>query len=613
MPTYLAQIWSKPRARIAAIFLLVMLVSAAGLFFPKSGVTFADFLERQTFDIQMRLLRSYFADEIENDIVLIGQDELSEDLFTEPTALWHRHYADVLQALSRTSPQAVGVDIALPDRSYDNIIAGLDFSLLQSIFALKQRTVLVFAETVDEQGKPIRVHPTYARILGEEGLGIDQQLKDPDQVARRFSERELGEGVASFSGQILRGLKRPVGEGYIDYSIGGKLDYLPMQLVIEKFRAHDDTWLKKNFEGRIVLFGSVAKRSDRWTLPVKLAVWEDVEGALGLIQPGVLIHLQALRSQISGGLLTPVSGIWSAVFCLLAACAVLARFRVWLLVTGALVLPIVLLVASLAMIKSAHFLFPLASVVATLWLAFAVRGVVEAVESVAERIRLKRSFAGQVSPAVMDEILAGELMPDSHAQLLEVCVIFSDIRGFTTLSETMSAESVMALLQRYFDRMVKVVHRYDGTIDKFIGDGMMVLFGTPRALPDPCGSAVRCAMDMLRELKALNLELMQDGLPPLDIGIGVNFGKAVVGNVGSSERHNYSAIGDTVNVAARVESVTKEVGCKILITETVMNRLGGRCNLESFGERVLKGHSPVSLWGVRMAEQDNLSLDGGLK
>jgi adenylate cyclase len=166
---------------------------------------------------------------------------------------------------------------------------------------------------------------------------------------------------------------------------------------------------------------------------------------------------------------------------------------------------------------------------------------------------------------------------------------------------------VTLVLQRYYDRMVRAVHRHEGTVDKFIGDGMMVLFGAPRASRDACGNAVGCALAMMEELDKLNVEFAAEGLPVLVIGIGINFGSVVVGNIGSSERHNYSAIGDAVNVGARVEGLTKDLGRKIIITDAVVNRLGDRFQFDPLGEHKLKGHSPVSVWGIRTAKPAVLS------
>src|SRR5213075_2813762 len=218
-------------------------------------------------------------------------------------------------------------------------------------------------------------------------------------------------------------------------------------------------------------------------------------------------------------------------------------------------------------------------------------------------------FAGQVSPAVMKEMMGGNLTPGVSGQLAEVCVLFSDVRDFTTLSENMPPVVVTTVLQRYFDRMVKAVHRYDGTVDKFIGDGMMVLFGAPRKAEDPCGDAVQCALAMMASLDALNDEFRREGLPILTIGIGINYGTVTVGYIGSRERHNYSAIGDAVNVAARLEGLTKDLGRKILITEAVVSRIGERFQFDPLGSHNLKGHSPVNVWGIRTVRAASVAVE----
>ena len=149
--------------------------------------------------------------------------------------------------------------------------------------------------------------------------------------------------------------------------------------------------------------------------------------------------------------------------------------------------------------------------------------------------------------------------------------------------------------------MVHAVHRYEGTVDKFIGDGMMVLFGAPNKSPDPCGDAVRCALAMMDELDRLNADFEREGLP--------NYGTATVGYIGSSVRHNYSAIGDAVNVAARVEGLTKELGRKIIITGAVVARIGEGFNFDPLGDHKVKGHSPVEVWGIRTARSTPAAVE----
>jgi class 3 adenylate cyclase/CHASE2 domain-containing sensor protein len=600
----LGRLWRGQRSKSALLYAFLVVLLLVGSLVPRPEDSQLAGAERSAFDMQMRLLRENWPLPISNDLVLIGVDEESEDVFTEPVALWHRHFARVLQALGEGRPIAVGVDVVPPERSYDDLVPGLDLALFRGIRDARQQTVLVFAITVDREGRVVRMHPTFARVIGESGLGLDQQLEDPDRISRRFSERELGKDapVPTLVGQILRGLGRPVGEGYIDYSVGSQVSYVPMQDVVAWLDGGEKERLRRTFEGRIVLIGYVSKRSDRWELPVQLIDVDHAEGRRKYSQPGVVTHLQVLRSHLARGLLTPVSEASRWTLCLLTAALVFFRYRFALALAGAAALTAGALAVSLYAIRGHQLLFPLASVAITLWVGFGVRFLVDAIDSIIERGRLKRSFAGQVSPAVMSEMLDGSLSPGVSGQLADVCVLFSDIRDFTTLSERMPPVVVMTVLQRYFDRMVQAVHRYDGTVDKFIGDGMMVLFGAPRKSADPCGDAVQCALAMMTGLDDLNAEFAREGLPTLTIGIGINFGKVTVGNIGSSERHNYSAIGDAVNVAARLEGLTKAIGRKILITEAVVSQIGERFEFDSLGSHSVKGHSPVNIWGIRTAK-----------
>jgi adenylate cyclase len=600
--------WVRASTLRKGVFLLlvVLMLVAAGHVLPTSTDSFFAKAERAVFDIQMRLLRDLHPRPLGNDVVLVGVDEETEAVYIEPFALWHRHFAAALHALAKADPLAVGVDFVLPERSYDGIVKGLDLALMRALVDMKSVAPLVYVHTIDNRGAPVPVQPNYLSILGPKNLGSDQHLRDPDDVSRRFSERDssvTAASSASFPGQLLRAIGRPVGEGYIDYSLGAALDYVPLHELVDA--AGDPARLRKMFGGRVVLIGSVLRRTDRWPLPAKLTA-RDL-GAYG--QPGVLVHLQTLRSHLAKGLLKPVPDRVRWVMMLVAMLVVFASTRPALVFLGGLVLPLALLAAGLVAIAASQRLLPVASFVLCAWIAFVVRGVFDAIEAVVERLRLQQSFAGQVSPAVMREMLAGSLSPGLSGQQAEVCVLFSDVRDFTTLSENMPPKVVTTVLQRYFDRMVHAVHRYDGTVDKFIGDGMMVLFGAPRKSQDPCSDAVRCSLAMLQGLDELNAEFEREGLPTLTIGIGINYGTVTVGNIGSSERHNYSAIGDAVNVAARVEGLTKVLRRKIVITEAVVSRIEERFHFDPLGSHNVKGHSPVNVWGIRTARTAPASVE----
>ena len=608
MATFWERLRGSPRLKGSFLFVVVAVLAIAAAVLPSPREAPLTEAERFAFDLQMRALRTLYPRPLDDDVVLLGIDEDTEAQFQEPVALWHRHFAEVLHALARAKPRAVGVDIVLPERSFDKIVPGLDLAMMRGLLDLKRNTVLVYAQTVNSSARLVPLQPNYRNIITPENLGIDQQLRDPDSVSRTFGVMTYkdGEVVPTLASQMLAGMKRPSHEGFIDYSLGAPIEHVPLHSI----KDWDDERLRKTFGGRVVLVGTMIGSTDRWRLPVKLlakdpgriaADRDDPEDRLAYNQPGVLTHLQVLRSELGPGLLRPLPEWARWLLCAAATLAVFAQARPSFVVIGALVAPLLVLGASLVSIVTLQVLLPVASVLVCFWMALVVRGVFDAIEAVVDRLRLQASFAGQVSPAVMKEMLGGSLSPGVNGQLVDICVLFSDVRDFTTLSENMPPAVVTTVLQRYFDRMVHAVHRHEGTVDKFIGDGMMVLFGAPRKSVDACGDAVQCALAMMTELDDLNAEFAREGLPQLTIGIGINYGTVTVGNIGSSERHNYSAIGDAVNVAARVEGLTKDLGRKIVITEAVVSRIGERFHFDPLGSHKVKGHSDVNVWGIRTA------------
>ena len=220
--------------------------------------------------------------------------------------------------------------------------------------------------------------------------------------------------------------------------------------------------------------------------------------------------------------------------------------------------------------------------------------VAEAINTMAaglrERDRVKTTFAHYVSHQVMDSILksGGEIKLDGARR--RISVLFSDIRGFSTISERLAPEKVVQMLNEYFEAMVEVIFRNGGTLDKFLGDGMMVIFGAPEDDVHQEERAMRTAIEMQEAIGTLADKWASDGIH-LRIGIGINSGPAIVGNIGSSRRMEYTAIGDTVNLASRLESATKELGVGILISEYTYNALRGTMPFRQMGSVLVKGRT----------------------
>ena len=221
---------------------------------------------------------------------------------------------------------------------------------------------------------------------------------------------------------------------------------------------------------------------------------------------------------------------------------------------------------------------------------------IELVYGVAElqrrRERLGRYFSPHVAAAVEargDAAVAGERR--------EITVLFSDLRDFTALAEALDSAAVVELLNEVHGRMVAVLFAHGGTLDKYLGDGLMAYFGAPTPQPDHADRALACARGMQSALATLNAERAGRGVPALRMGIGLHSGLATVGDIGSPHRREYTAIGDTVNVAARMERLAKERGATIVLSETTHALLSSSDALRPLGHVAIRGRTDaVACW-----------------
>lgn len=217
-----------------------------------------------------------------------------------------------------------------------------------------------------------------------------------------------------------------------------------------------------------------------------------------------------------------------------------------------------------------------------------------------EKRQIKKLFSRYVAKDVYEQLLADPSRAALGGARRHMTVLFSDVRGFTTLSEKGQPEDVVRQLNEYFSRMVEVLFAHRGTLDKFVGDMVMALFGAPLDDPEHADHAVQTALAMSVALDELNRGWQSQGKMPLDIGIGINSGDMVAGNIGSETIMSYTVIGDAVNLGARLESLNKEYGTRIIISEATRARLKGRYDIRPLGEVVVKGKSEaVAIFEVR--------------
>ncbi len=401
-------------------------------------------------------------------------------------------------------------------------------------------------------------------------------LYGPDTAARRLLVR--------FTGPVMTTRGKPT---YPDFSFYD-LFYSEQQIQAGEKPTIDP----QVFRDKIVVIGTTAAGlSDLFTVPF----------ASGKM-PGMQVHANVIDNLLSHRFMRPMSpaagiAILLLVTLVVGACGV--ALSVWR--TVAVSSFVLALLGAVSLVLATRGLWmeltrPVLGVVFATFSATAYQYFVEG----REKRQVKQVFSRFVSRDVFNELMADPTRARLGGERREMTVLFSDIRGFTTFSEKGRAEDVVGQLNEYFTRMVAVLFRHQATVDKFVGDMVMALFGAPLADPDHADHAVSAGLEMLAELAKLNAGWAAEGRPTLDIGVGVNTGEMVAGNIGSDTIMSYTVIGDAVNLGSRLESLNKQYKTHIIISDQTRIRLKGRYDIESLGSVVVKGKSEeVAIYEVR--------------
>jgi adenylate cyclase len=207
---------------------------------------------------------------------------------------------------------------------------------------------------------------------------------------------------------------------------------------------------------------------------------------------------------------------------------------------------------------------------------------------VAQEIVNRERFSRLLSPNVAEKVLSGDMVIQKGGQLVEECTVFnSDIRGFTTMSDGAAPEPLVEMLNEYFELMVETLFKYEGTLDKFMGDGIMALWGAPVVTKDDAVRSVECALEQMEVLRAFNARRRLRSMPSLEIGIGIHTGPVVAGYIGSSKALSYTVIGDTANTSARLCGAAGPG--EILVSASTIEQLGSRFDYQELPPLRLKG------------------------
>lgn len=569
-----------PRTKML-LGLCICLLAALVLHLSEAGKR----LDNAVLDKQFALLHEYRVHQVKNDVVIVGIDEAASKAFKEPFALWHPHLGKFLEAMATARPSVVGLDIVLPERSYQFLIPQYDQSLLQGLQVLKAQVPLVVAQTLDDSGAFRQIYAPYVSAVGADALASVVVCPDDDGVARRFDPNECtvnARGAMLVEKMAARLGRANSGTGLVDFSAGEKFEYVPFTRVLEWQAQGDVEQLARTFAGKPVLLGVISRFGERVRAPVPLAAWDPYK----LRVPAVLMQGQILRSMLNGGLIREASNIVVGALTVLAALFWLGRVS-WLKLGVLVAFPLLLVLITTWLLGQGTYL-PIGSILLSGVFAFLARLAYEGALQARQRSWLRGIFGSYVSQEVLQEIMAGKIRSGLDGARIRVCILFADIHGFSARSENRPPQEVVALLNDYFSEMTVAIHQHKGTVDKFIGDGVMAFFGAPQALECPEKNALEAAQDMLLRLRQVNARLQEQGTAPVEIGIALHVDEVIIGHIGSNSRHEYTAVGDAVGLVNRLEDLTKTLGYRVVCTAAVAKAVDNSAGLIDCGEQMVK-------------------------
>jgi adenylate cyclase len=514
------------------------------------------------------LLRHTKTELSEQNVVVVGIDDDSLKRFKEPLILWYGHLAKVIDGISEGGARTIALDI-IPTMSLESLAPELDRQLISSFKNTRNKGQHVYLgfSAVKDGALP---HKKF--LFAANGTGFLNFFPDRDEKVRSQPLRSSSDNDhhavslpamaadASFKlGSILPD------KLYIDYRLR-TVPTVSFGSVYEHVADNDIKALNKLFEGKIVFIGVTSPiLGDRFAIPKGLVT------GYGDRIPGVLIHAYTAKTILSGHLFRDMKPVMVVVLSVFLALISGTLFLILSPRWATVILIGIFFAASMSVTVAfrSYLIIP----ASPLLLACVVSGgITLAYRSMTEYRKfrtLQRFFRSYVNSHVMRQIIDNPAMVSFDGSQTVATIMFTDIRGFTSLAEKMDPATLLRGLNHYFAEMTRAVLEVDGYLNRYIGDGILAVFGAPNPMPyNGALAAVQCALKMQESLADLNKKgIFSDGALEVKIGIGIHTGDTIVGNIGCYEKMDYSVIGDTVNVASRIEGLTKDFNKPILISE----------------------------------------------
>ena len=543
----------------ALIFILIL---AVALYFSPQRQA----LEALNFD----LLTVLSANESPNQsLIIIGIDDQS---FANLNAQWpwpRGIHAHLLEQVKKQAPRAVVFDILFSEPSEsaeDNLLAQAIMGEIPVVMASERAVQQTEYAQVITDVLPLPSFIESGAIPGDVGI-----QNDPDQVVRRLPSQESAmwrrtlETILSTDKLTIRNAAHSSTE-YIKY-VGSRgtiptISYY-QALFAEEFLPTDFFADKIVLVGFTMLTSPTAKgKGDNHATPFTLLAGE--------FTPGVEIHANAINSYLQSNVIKRIDPLYELLGTIVVLSISLVIFSTHSLASGAVVLALVSGVGFMTSFMAfsvakifAPVLAPIAIMVAGFFAFMLVRYLKEQKKS----REIRQAFEHYVPADVVGELVLDPSQIKLGGDRKHITVMFTDLAGFTSLAEKMEAEELSSILNDHLNRMTKIILKNGGTLDKFIGDAIMAFWGAPMSEPKQADKAIACAIEMQEEMQKFRSEYEMKGKPPLFMRVGLNTCEAIVGNMGGEDRFDYTAIGDGVNLAARLEGANKAYGTEILISQ----------------------------------------------
>lgn len=546
------------------------------------------------------------------EIVIVGIDDFSFN-WTGYQWPWPRQYiAEIVDQLNKGGAKVIGLDIFLfekdPDPEGD---VALVHALGESNSAVS--VIQIFKDASQNISTLRRPLTPYQTVL--DGMGITTLHPDEDAIVRSVQAYDIYNNTTYYhwAFELARsylGIAPPVNSGTFSLSFNGKTvplheGQLPVNFAggtntYKVYRAadvHDGITLEEDpnaFRDKIVLIGATTiTLQDVYSTPFsadnRMPGVEVVANAVDTIISGRYIHQAPLWV---GLLVTILAAILAAL---------ISRSQRPTLTLGIMVAVMVLYsVACVLIFVISRYIMPIVIPEAMIFLGVVFPTLEQAVSQELEKRRVRNLFNRFISPEMVDQLIDTQDI-NSLNKRANLTVLFSDIRGFTTLSEKLSPEDVVGLLNPYLELMTGIIHKHGGTVDKYEGDAIVAFFGEPVPFQDHAARAVRTAVEMLTKLSILSEKWIKEGRVThgFNIGIGINSGEVFVGLLGSEQRSNYTIIGDNANLAARLQDLTKQYVWPIIISQSTYDQVKDEFEAEFADSVVVKGKTePVKIYKV---------------